>query len=189
MSRGEKVFLRRLEERDLEILAAWENDPESWSASDFSDWAPDEKPPYSRDQLARFICVQKLGPEVCGQARWVICVSGAEGKGDSEDAGEATRDSGAEYSGSDRDAVRSVGFIDLFDYDGAAASVGVLIYAPDDRGRGYTTAALKLLCENARRLGIRVLNCTVPPENTASRRLFEKAGFTETSPQNFTRAI
>lgn len=149
---GGTVFLRPILPSDLDILEAWENDPLTWAATDFSEWTADEQPPYSSAVLRQFIENQQLGIEHCGQLRLVVCL---------------------------RDG-RPAGFVDLFDYDPAArtAQVGILIYSADDRGRGYGTEAVQAVCEYAfGELGILELRCAVGAENETSRRVFEKCGF------------
>ncbi len=76
----------------------------------------------------------------------------------------------------------AVGCIDLFEVDPLhrRAGVGILIYEPADRGKGYGLAALELLIGYAiDHLGLRQLYADVPESNLASRRLFLRAGFTE----------
>ena len=75
---------------------------------------------------------------------------------------------------------RPVGVIDLYDFDPhhARAGVGVLVYASDDRRRGYAGEALRLLCDYSFGiLGLHQLYAGIPASNTASRRLFERCGF------------
>ena len=63
------------------------------------------------------------------------------------------------------------------DQDGAATEVAISI-GREWRGRGYGTEAIRLACEAYRRMGqaARVVAC-IKPENVASLRIFEKAGF------------
>ncbi len=75
---------------------------------------------------------------------------------------------------------RAVGAIDLYDYDGASAGVGILVYGRADRRKGYATDALHTLIGYARSLGMTLLRAEVAPDNTASLRLFERAGFVRT---------
>lgn len=72
---------------------------------------------------------------------------------------------------------RSVGAIDLFDYDGSTACIGILVYAYQDRRKGYATDALRTLIRYARNLRISVLHATVATDNPASLRLFGSCGF------------
>lgn len=77
---------------------------------------------------------------------------------------------------------RSVGTLDLFEFDPLAcrAGVGILIYSPEDRGRGYAADALVVLSEYARKtLRLHQLWCDVGAENPASLALFRRAGFVE----------
>lgn len=72
---------------------------------------------------------------------------------------------------------RSVGAIDLFDYDGSTAGIGILVYARADRRKGYATDAMRTLIRYARNLRISVLHASVAADNTASLRLFGSCGF------------
>lgn len=72
---------------------------------------------------------------------------------------------------------RSVGAIDLFDYDGSTAGIGILVYARADRRKGYAADALQTLIRYARNLRISVLHASVATDNTASLRLFCSCGF------------
>ncbi len=93
-----------------------------------------------------------------------------------------------------------VGTLDLFEFDPLAcrAGVGILIYHPDDRGRGYAADALSVLAEYARNtLRLHQLWCDVGADNTASLALFRRAGFVEVgvkrdwqwSPEGYTDEI
>lgn len=78
--------------------------------------------------------------------------------------------------------VRIVGIVDLFEFDpiNLRAGIGILIYHKDDRGQGYATDALEVLCRYAReQLQLHQLWCDVGADNEASLRLFRKAGFRE----------
>lgn len=72
---------------------------------------------------------------------------------------------------------RSIGAIDLFDYDGSTACIGILVYAHADRRKGYAADALRTLIRYARNLRISILHASVAADNTASLRLFESCGF------------
>lgn len=75
---------------------------------------------------------------------------------------------------------RAVGLVDLFDFEPAdlRAGVGILIHGTGDRGRGYATDALAVLCRYARQtLGLHQLWCDVSAGNAASLALFRRAGF------------
>ncbi|WP_087262440.1 GNAT family N-acetyltransferase [Alistipes sp. An66] len=77
---------------------------------------------------------------------------------------------------------RTVGTIDLFEYDvlHGRAGIGILIYDRSDRGRGYAADAVETLCRYAReRLRMHQLWCNVGAENEASLRLFRGLGFRE----------
>lgn len=72
---------------------------------------------------------------------------------------------------------RSIGAIDLFDYDGSTAGIGILVYDHADRRKGYAADALRTLIRYARNLRISVLHASVAADNTASLRLFDSCGF------------
>lgn len=75
---------------------------------------------------------------------------------------------------------RALGAIDMFDYDGSAAFVGILVYAEADRRKGYAADALRTLIRYARNLRLSTLYASVATDNTASLRLFESCGFMRT---------
>ena len=109
--------------------------------------------PFSRDVLRRFIEEQVKDIYQTRQSRFVI---------------EAVEDG------------RSIGVIDLFDFDPhhRRAGVGILVYEPGDRRKGYAAEALRTLVEYGFGvLQLHQLYCHIPTSNTASQRLFEAAGF------------
>lgn len=75
---------------------------------------------------------------------------------------------------------RTVGTIDLFDFDPQhlRAGVGILIGAPEDRKRGWGKEALQLLIHYSfYHLHLQQLYCTIGARNIPSHRLFTKLGF------------
>ena len=80
----------------------------------------------------------------------------------------------------DDTAGKTIGAIDLFDFEPQheRAGVGILVYDPAQRGKGYGAEALALLEEYARTvLRLRQLWCNVLADNVPSLTLFERAGF------------
>lgn len=153
VAEGRRVFLRRLVPSDLDILEIWENDPRVWGASDLGALDACDRPPFSRETLGRFIENQQFDIRRTGQQRLVVCLC---------------------------DAYRPIGFVDLFDLDpeDRSAGVGVLIYDPADRGRGYGAEAVELVCDYALQvLGLRRLWCNARNENNFSTKLFLGRGF------------
>lgn len=73
----------------------------------------------------------------------------------------------------------TVGTVDLYDFDAANSRCGVgILLAPEHRGNGYALSALTQLAEYCRtRLSLHQLYCIVGADNTPSRTLFERAGF------------
>lgn len=79
-------------------------------------------------------------------------------------------------------SARTVGTVDLFEYDPlhSRAGLGILIYGSENLRRGYARDAVETLCRYAReRLRLHQLWCSVTADNTASLELFRKAGFIE----------
>lgn len=112
--------------------------------------------PFSREQMRRFIERQQDADIFCGQLRLMI----------------ETREQPA----------RTVGAIDLFEFDpiNSRVGVGILVYELSDRCRGYASDAVETLCRYIReRLHLHQVWCNVGADNEASLKLFGKAGFCE----------
>lgn len=113
--------------------------------------------PFSREQIERFIERQLEGGDLLrtGQLRLMIEVP---------------------------ERSRTIGTLDLFEYDPlhGRAGLGILIYDTEQRGRGYAADAVETLCRYARE-GLRMhqLWCNVGADNAASLGLFRKLGFRE----------
>ena len=108
--------------------------------------------PFSHYSIEQFIQEQQAGIYRCGQLRLMI----------------------------DDTAGETIGAIDLFDFEPQheRAGVGILVYDPAQRGKGYGAEALALLEEYARTvLRLRQLWCNVLADNVPSLTLFERAGF------------
>lgn len=76
----------------------------------------------------------------------------------------------------------AIGTADLFDFNPLhlRAAIGILVYDPVHRGRGYATRATRLLCRYAFEvLHLRQLYVHVPISNVASIAMCRRAGFTE----------
>ncbi len=108
----------------------------------------DPHEPYTREDIELFIEQQQAGFKANGQLRLMIEVSG-----------------------------QAIGAIDLFNYDGHSAEVGVLIYEPQMRRNGYATDALQSVIAAARSLDIELLSATISDDNPASQALFRRCGF------------
>lgn len=83
----------------------------------------------------------------------------------------------------DKQSVKTIGTIDLFDFDPyhLRAGVGILIGDKSDRGHGYASLALgKFIqyCFNI--LQLHQLFCNITPTNVESLKLFKKWGFRAT---------
>lgn len=111
----------------------------------------DPHTPYTKVQIEEFIANQQLGFKVNGQIRLMIEVY---------------------------DSV--VGAIDLFDYDGSCAEIGILIYDQSNRGKGYATDAVNTVKAYAQSLHISMLKAVTDSSNSASNALFSRCGFVKT---------
>ena len=116
----------------------------------------DPHPPYTTEQIEQFIADQQLGFEANGQIRLMIEVKG-----------------------------RVIGAIDLFDYDGTTAQVGVLIYNRNDRQKGYAADALQTVKRAAQSLHIQQLEAQIDSSNKASIALFTKCRFVKTNKNRY----
>ena len=77
---------------------------------------------------------------------------------------------------------KSIGCIDLFDFDSnnMKAGVGILIAESSERQKGYASEALYLLINYCfTTLNLHQLYCNIHVDNAASLRLFKKNGFQE----------
>lgn len=187
MLSGGAVRLRAVEPEDAELLYEWENDPAVWAVSGTTE-------PFSREQIQRFIERQTSGGDLLrtGQLRLMIEVPEPAGAAETGVAETGAAETEAEPGMTDEAKAanpnrtsrmfRTVGTIDLFEYDvlHGRAGIGILIYDRSDRGRGYAADAVETLCRYAReRLRMHQLWCNVGAENEASLRLFRGLGFRE----------
>lgn len=170
---GELIRLRAVEPEDAELIHTWENDPDIWAVSGTTE-------PFSHEQIRQFVERQLRGEDLfrSGQLRLMIETRGAsEGARDKIEAPETEGKIGTEPH-----SARTVGTVDLFEYDPlhSRAGLGILIYGSENLRRGYARDAVETLCRYAReRLRLHQLWCSVTADNTASLELFRKAGFIE----------
>lgn len=79
-----------------------------------------------------------------------------------------------------KDNNKSIGAIDLFDFDPYhnRAGIGILINQKEDRQKGYAFEALSTLINYCfKHLKLNQLYCNISESNLKSIKLFEKAGF------------
>lgn len=142
---NEKISLRAIEPEDIELLYAWENDPEIWEVSH-------TLVPYSKYILALYI--KNADKDIYESKQLRLMIDTAVGK--------------------------TIGAIDLFDFDPyhSRVGIGLLIYNQEDRSKGYASSSLDLVisyCFN--KLNIHQLYANIESGNTISLQLFEKHGF------------
>lgn len=143
------VNLRALEPDDIDLLYMWENDPATWDAGG-------TLAPYSRQQLTDYVMGYDGDIFAARQLRLMIDYTAPDGN------------------------VHTVGTVDLFDFDPANSRAGVgILVIPGYQRRGIATEALHQLAGYCRtRLSMHQLHAVTAIDNTASRRTFERAGFT-----------
>ena len=151
---GELIHLRALEPTDLNQLYRWENDSSIWSVSG-------TLVPFSKFVLEEFVTQVHKDIYTNKQLRLIV---------DLKYFDEADED----------ETTRSIGCVDLFDFDpkNKRAGVGILIADKADRGRGYATEALHLIVDYAFEvLDLHQIYSNVRVENESSVALFKKVGF------------
>ena len=153
----------RLEGRKCTLRSVTTKDVDTmlqWENSPATAPYSDPHEPYTRGQIEQFVKNQQLGFEANGQIRLIIEIKGC-----------------------------SIGAIDLFDYDGRVAEVGVLIYPEQMRGQGFAKDALQCVINNCNTLNIKTLTAVIDPDNIASIRLFRGCGFTTTDNHKYTYSV
>lgn len=79
-----------------------------------------------------------------------------------------------------RDQQRPIGFVDLFEFDPKhrRVGIGIVIFAEEDRGKGYAREALELVCRYAfTRMEVHQIFANITADNSRSIQLFEHLGF------------
>lgn len=151
---GELIHLRALEPTDLNQLYKWENDSSIWSVSG-------TLVPFSKFVLEEFVTQVHQDIYTNKQLRLMI---------DLKYFDEADED----------ETSRSIGCVDLFDFDpkNKRAGIGILIADKADRGRGYATEALHLIMDYGFEvLDLHQIYSNIRVENESSVSLFKRAGF------------
>ena len=151
---GELIHLRALEPTDLNQLYKWENDSSIWSVSG-------TLVPFSKFVLEEFVTQVHKDIYTNKQLRLMI---------DLKYFDEADED----------ETTRSIGCVDLFDFDpkNKRAGIGILIADKADRGRGYATEALHLIMDYGFEvLDLHQIYSNIRVENESSVSLFKRAGF------------
>lgn len=145
---GDNIRLRAIEPADLDFMYTIENDPAIWRVGN-------TLVPYSRHQIEQYILSSQHDLYSEKQLRLMIDLPLAENK------------------------KKTIGVIDLYDFDPQHQRAGVGIFVlPEEQEKGYATEALRLLIRYSFEiLKLHMLHCNITADNTASIRLFEKAGF------------
>ncbi len=107
---------------------------------------------FTKDEIEYFISKNTIDGLNDGQKRWVISLDN-----------------------------KSIGFIDLFDFDAKnkRAGIGIIIHK-DYRNKGFAKIALeKFILFSKNKLNLHQLYCSILTDNTYSTSLFTKQGFKE----------
>jgi len=143
----ETITLASPEPHHLELMEQWENDPENWEYGH-------SNIPHSRFTLEQLVLQSGAQALEQKQVRLMVGIKG-------------------------KNHTTFVGLADLFHINAMhrRADTGILI-AKEHRQRGYALNALKKLMDYAfNQLWLQQLGAAIRKDNTASIRLFEKAGF------------
>jgi diamine N-acetyltransferase len=153
---GELIQLRALEPADLKCLYRWENDSSIWSVSG-------TLVPFSKFVLEEFVNQAHQDIYTNKQLRLMIDLRYFD-----------------EDDDLDEGASRSIGCVDLFDFDpkNKRAGIGILIADRADRGKGFASEALHLIIDYGFEiLDLHQIYSTVRIDNESSIALFKKTGF------------
>ena len=148
MFKSGEIELRSVIGSDASILFQWENNRLNWRVSD-------RDAPLSMLEIERFIEQQLNAEEIdqLDQFRFIIIESSSR---------------------------KPLGTLDLYeiDWDEESAYVGILIADPLNRRKGAGQFALELALERMwNELAITTAFARIQPDNSASLKLFKKAGF------------
>lgn len=150
---GQNITLRAMEPSDIDVLYQWENDTDNWTVSN-------TQTPFSRFVLEQYITSAHEDIYTVKQLRLMV---------------DLTPSPSPQGEGS-----RSIGTIDLFDFDpnNLRAGIGILIAGEKDRRKGHASEALNLLtayCFGT--LNLHQLFCNITSDNKASINLFQQHDF------------
>jgi diamine N-acetyltransferase len=151
---GELIHLRALEPDDLKLLYKWENDSSIWSVSG-------TLVPFSRFVLEEFVTQAHQDIYTNKQLRLMIDLKYITEEEDTPDK-------------------RTIGCVDLFEFDpkNKRAGLGILIADKNDRGRGFATEALHLIIDYGFEiLDLHQIYSNVRIDNESSVALFKRLGF------------
>lgn len=153
---GELIQLRALEPADLTLLYRWENDSSIWSVSG-------TLVPFSKFILEEFVNQAHQDIYTNKQLRLMIDLRYFD-----------------DDQSVDEEDVKTIGCVDLFEFDpkNKRAGLGILIADQAVRGRGYATEALHLLIDYGFHiLDLHQIYSNVRVDNESSVALFKKMGF------------
>ncbi len=170
--KGENISLRALEPSDIDLLYQWENDTETWSVSN-------TQTPFSRFLLEQYIASAHQDIYTTKQLRLMIDLSPALAPSSSTLLASSLVEEGSQNDLQEEKS-RTIGCIDLFDFEPnhLRAGIGILIADKSNRKKGYASEALKILTEYCfHTLNLHQLYCNITIENESSVLLFQKHGF------------
>jgi len=146
---NEKIQLRAVEPKDLDLLYHWENNPSYWHAGEV-------RTLYSKFALKQFILSSGKDVYENKQLRFMI---------------------------ESKDLKKTVGTIDLFDFDVFNSRIGIgILIEKTFQNNGFAATSVELIKEYVfSYLKIHQIYAHVAETNETSTKLFEKCGFEKTS--------
>lgn len=150
---GKNLQLRALEPKDLDLLYKWENNPEVWPVSG-------TLTPFSRFVIEQYLTISHQDIYTSKELRLMI-----------------------DLGNRDESKIKSIGCIDLFDFDAKnkRAGIGILIGDDSERRKGYAAEAVEIVIDYCfSTLDLHQVYCSVIADNQDSLALFRKLNFETT---------
>ena len=145
----DEISLRALEPEDINILYAWENNPEIWIVSNTLN-------PISKYILQKYLKNSHLDIYQTQQLRLIIELNSSKGI---------------------KKPIGAIDIFD-FDPINRKAGLGILVNDTNYRNKGYAGQALELIINYAFNiLNLHQLYCNITTDNIPSIKLFESKGF------------
>lgn len=150
---GKNLYLRALEPQDLDLLYKWENNPEVWAVSG-------TLAPFSRFVIEQYLTISHQDIYTSKELRLMI-----------------------DLGNSDASKAKTIGCVDLFDFDpkNKKTGIGILIGDESERRKGYAAEAIEVVIEYCFTiLDLHQVYCSVIGDNQDSLALFRKLNFETT---------
>ena len=150
---GKNLQLRALEPKDADLLFKWENNPEVWPVSG-------TLAPFSRFVIEQYLTISHQDIYTSKELRLMI-----------------------DLGNSDESKIKTIGCIDLFDFDpkNKRVGIGILIGDESERRKGFAGEAIEIVVDYCfTTLDMHQVFCSVTADNQDSLALFRKLNFETT---------